>query len=378
MPDTASLGLPLLVAEQAQKHVTHNEALSLIDALVRTQVVDRDLTAPPGSPTEGAIYIPASGATGDWSAWDFNLAYYVGGAWQKIVPKVGWLAYVIDEDKYYKFEGAPTYWVEFASGGSIARELLTADRDYYVDGSSGSDSDDGLSPGTAFATIQKAADVVASLDIGLFTVTINIVDGTYAAAGISLKSAVGSGKIVLLGNTGTPSNVVIESTDGSGRTIAADAVTTDCEVHGVALTHSGGGTAFGLSASKGSRLYFSDVELGSGYSSHILSEENAYIEALGDYEITGAATRHWYATRGGIIRVNGRTITVTGTPDFSVAFAFAFVLGQMIVHANTFSGSATGTRYVTQGNSVIYVAGGGATYLPGDAAGSASTGGESF
>ncbi len=110
--------LPLLVAEQAQKHVTHNEALRLLDALVKTRVVEQGLTAPPGSPAEGDIYIPGSGATGDWSAWDFNLATYLDGAWQKIVPQVGWLVYDIDQDAYYKFEGGPTYWVEFVSGGS--------------------------------------------------------------------------------------------------------------------------------------------------------------------------------------------------------------------------------------------------------------------
>jgi hypothetical protein len=117
MPETASLKLPLLVAEQAQKQVTHNEALRLLDALVKTRVVEQGLTTPPGSPAEGAIYIPGSGATGDWSAWDFNLATYLDGAWQKIVPQVGWLVYDIDQDGYYKFEGDPTYWAEFVSGG---------------------------------------------------------------------------------------------------------------------------------------------------------------------------------------------------------------------------------------------------------------------
>ena len=64
MPDTASLALPLLLAEQAQKHVTHNEALRLLDALVQMRVVEQGLTTPPGSPTDGEIYVPGSGASG--------------------------------------------------------------------------------------------------------------------------------------------------------------------------------------------------------------------------------------------------------------------------------------------------------------------------
>ena len=65
MPDTSThLLLPYLLAAQAQKHVTVNEALRLLDGLVQLAVLDRHLTAPPASPADGARYIVASGATG--------------------------------------------------------------------------------------------------------------------------------------------------------------------------------------------------------------------------------------------------------------------------------------------------------------------------
>ena len=55
MPDTtAHLALPFIMAAQAQKHVTHNEALRLLDAMVQLSVLDRDLTAPLVSPADGA------------------------------------------------------------------------------------------------------------------------------------------------------------------------------------------------------------------------------------------------------------------------------------------------------------------------------------
>ncbi|KKM25255.1 hypothetical protein LCGC14_1596850, partial [marine sediment metagenome] len=47
---SANLTLPFLQPSQAQKHVTHNEALQRLDLLVQLSVLDRDLTAPPGSP----------------------------------------------------------------------------------------------------------------------------------------------------------------------------------------------------------------------------------------------------------------------------------------------------------------------------------------
>ena len=64
MADSTNLQLPYLEASQAQKHVTHNEALRLLDAIVRTRVTQQGLTAPPGSPADASVYIPGSGATG--------------------------------------------------------------------------------------------------------------------------------------------------------------------------------------------------------------------------------------------------------------------------------------------------------------------------
>ena len=57
---TTHLLLPYILAAQAQKHVTHNEALRLLDGLVQLSVLDRDLTAPPGSPADGDRYIVGS------------------------------------------------------------------------------------------------------------------------------------------------------------------------------------------------------------------------------------------------------------------------------------------------------------------------------
>jgi Protein of unknown function (DUF2793) len=94
MTDTPRLSLPVIEAAQAQKHVTHNEALVLLDALVQLAVESRALSAPPGSPADGACYIPATAASGDWSGWDGQLALYSGGGWLKITPVPGLKAWV--------------------------------------------------------------------------------------------------------------------------------------------------------------------------------------------------------------------------------------------------------------------------------------------
>lgn len=83
MSDTFHLGLPFLEAAQAQKHVTVNEALRRIDALLHLSVVSR-LTGPlPEEPAEGARYITEEG----------EVAAFVDGAWITFAPKAGWRAW---------------------------------------------------------------------------------------------------------------------------------------------------------------------------------------------------------------------------------------------------------------------------------------------
>ena len=107
MSDTSThLLLPYLLAAQAQKHVTVNEALRLLDGLVQLAVLDRHLTAPPASPADGARYIVASGATGAWAGWDLNVAYWVDGAWMRLVPRPGWQAWVVDEASFLAWDGS--------------------------------------------------------------------------------------------------------------------------------------------------------------------------------------------------------------------------------------------------------------------------------
>jgi Protein of unknown function (DUF2793) len=122
MTDTPRLALPVIEAAQAQKHVTHNEALVLLDALTQLTVESRALTAPPGSPAEGACYIPATGASGTWSGWDGEIALYSGGGWLRIVPVSGLKAWVRAERATVTYEDG--VWRDgvalTVSGGRVA------------------------------------------------------------------------------------------------------------------------------------------------------------------------------------------------------------------------------------------------------------------
>ena len=91
-PTTPNLSLPLIASAQAQKHVTHNDALAALDALVQISVADRDTATPPPSVAEGARYIVAAGAEGVWSGHDGELAVQEDGGWRFFAPQAGWTA----------------------------------------------------------------------------------------------------------------------------------------------------------------------------------------------------------------------------------------------------------------------------------------------
>ncbi len=115
MANTPNLILPYILAAQAQKHVTHNEAITALDAVVQLSVKDRDLTNPPASPVDGDRFVVAIGGAGVWAGKDGQIAAFQDNAWSFYVPRTGWLSYVADEAILYIYNG--TSWSAFSSGG---------------------------------------------------------------------------------------------------------------------------------------------------------------------------------------------------------------------------------------------------------------------
>lgn len=97
------LDLPYIMPAQAQKHVTVNEAIRRLDALVQISVRSRTAEDPPGSPGEGEAWI----VPGD--PWDGfapgEIAAFQDGAWARLAPKPGWLAWCEDEQSLLVHDG---------------------------------------------------------------------------------------------------------------------------------------------------------------------------------------------------------------------------------------------------------------------------------
>lgn len=102
---TTNLSMPFILPSQAQKHVTHNEALLALDAIVQL-AVEGESVAPPADPADGTRFLVATNATDDWTGHDGHVAARQDGTWAFLHPKDGWLAWFTTAQKLKIFHGS--------------------------------------------------------------------------------------------------------------------------------------------------------------------------------------------------------------------------------------------------------------------------------
>lgn len=106
--------------------------LRVVDGLVQSHVIDKDLAAPPATPANGAMYIVAASPTGAWAGQATRLARYYtaqssGPAWEFFTPRKGWRVHVEDEGVDYQYNGST--WVQASAafvGGTLSQALNEA------------------------------------------------------------------------------------------------------------------------------------------------------------------------------------------------------------------------------------------------------------
>lgn len=252
------------------------------------------------------------------------------------------------------------------------REKLTGNRTYYVR-TDGSDGNTGLvdSAGGAFLTIQKAYTVIRdTLDLAGFTPTIQVKDGTYTAGLAISGPLVGGDNLVLTGNTGTPANCIISVTSANCISSGYGAKVT---VSGFKLQTTTAGDC--LLAFLGGQINYQTVDFGACANFQVeCHDAGSRIVAIGNYTISSGAQAHLHCYSLGFIQMASITVTLTGTPAFSVWFA-GVAMANIAIASVTFSGSATGKRFIAHKIGLIDVNGANDTYLPGNSAGTRSSGG---
>lgn len=98
-PETARHHLPMLAVSQAQKEITHNEALVLVDALLHPIIEDR-LSIPPVATVAdiGKCWLVGTAAQDEWFDKTDQIAIWVGGSWRFLAPCEGMQVRMVGAD----------------------------------------------------------------------------------------------------------------------------------------------------------------------------------------------------------------------------------------------------------------------------------------
>lgn len=106
MTSTSRLALPIIESNQAQKHITHNEALRIVDAMLHLTIDELHVNDPPASPQIGQIWVVGATPTGVWALHDKKIASFDSDGWQYLDPKHGMVAWVKSDQELFVFHGS--------------------------------------------------------------------------------------------------------------------------------------------------------------------------------------------------------------------------------------------------------------------------------
>ncbi len=218
MSNTPNLQLPEILPSQAQKHITHNEALLILDAVVQLAVKDRDLSVPPVSPAEGDRYIIGSSPTGAWAGEAANIAVWDGSTWVILAPAEGWSVWVDDENIQLFWDGA-SWTTPTPSSGVVATSPNGAKSEFVIL----EEELTGLSGATVDTTIQiPNGSIVFNVSTRTTTAITGAtsydcgVAGNTGQFGGSLGIAAGSTNVGVIGPSGFYADTPIRLTANGG------------------------------------------------------------------------------------------------------------------------------------------------------------------
>lgn len=114
--NSLQLSMPYIQGGQAQKHITHNEAIRTLDTITQLSVISQ-ATAPNAGAVDGDRYIVAPGATGDFAGQDGNIAMMETGLWAFFAAKTGWVAHDQSTGGMVVFDGND--WTPTVGGANV-------------------------------------------------------------------------------------------------------------------------------------------------------------------------------------------------------------------------------------------------------------------
>ena len=112
------LGLPLLQSGQAQKELSHNEALTLLDFAVQPVVEAVGVNAPPAAPVAGAGWVVGTTPSGAWTGQAQALAGWSEAGWRFVAARDGIAAWSLADGAIARFSDG-TWTVGRVSGTEV-------------------------------------------------------------------------------------------------------------------------------------------------------------------------------------------------------------------------------------------------------------------
>lgn len=262
---STKLGLESLQSNAANQTLA-NLNFALLNQLVQAAVVDKDLSGPPETPANEALYIVAATATGAWVGQEGKLAYWLSeaNAWTFIAPRAGYSVRVLDETEssglplVYGYTGSAWSKRDTSGGGESGMEnpMMSAG-DLIVGGDSGdpirlgkgsngqvlkmvdgvpawdTDQTGGGSSAATQSIILACSDETTALTTGVSKVTFRMPYGmNLTAVRASLTSAQVSGAIFTVdinegGTSILSTKLTIDNTERTSNTAANAAVISD-------------------------------------------------------------------------------------------------------------------------------------------------------
>ena len=262
------------------------------------------------------------------------------------------------------------------SGGSLGgRELLTANRTYYVNDTLGSDSNDGLSTGAgAFQTIQRGVDELASVDVGSSALTHTLqLEGNFTLTSrVTLGGLVGSAIVEIVGDTVTPSNVTITD-NSSDSTFVSSSATSNWTIKGVTIVDA----ATCINSSNGATIIIEDCRFEDFTTRVFVASNSGNIRCDGDiFNESALGSDLAFSDRFGVVQFEA-DIEFGATSTFSSAIFRPRFSAFMRVNNATFSGTTgagLGDSCRVEQFSILDTASGSTVGLPGNGTNSGSGG----
>lgn len=251
---------------------------------------------------------------------------------------------------------------------------LTQNTDLYVNGATGNDTNNGLTPATAKATLQSAVDAAWNFAPSQYAITIHMADGTYAGAATPTYPGP---TLIIEGNSSNPSSVVISY--GANHAISARGPNSVTVRYLKVQTGTGGTPACGFVAGLGAIL--TNFNTVSGFcEGGVFYAAGATIIA-GTHRFEGNSTALFWAASGGTINlIQNANYTVGTNITVSNCTVRAEQSGSIFSTtpnpAWSLLGTVSGSRYAALLNGTINTQGAGTSYFPGSSAGTLTTGGQ--